>query len=147
MGRMIRLESGKWYAEFGLDANREDYLRLSCPGAPANSMRVPLPFSWRGLDDNALRELARRPEVRLWLDEFDIHWRVAAVGPGTRYPFPLPGRYLVFDSEEAWSGIVRFEPPAELGDLTDVELRELRQRVSDFGGSREGFRPPVQTME
>jgi hypothetical protein len=50
--------------------------------------------------------LAREPEVRLWVDETGILWRVSVVGPGTAYPYPLRVRHLVFDSESAWAGVV-----------------------------------------
>ena len=143
MGRLIRLDSGKWYAEIDHDAAREEYLKLTSPTLPRNSMRVRLPFSWRGLDDDGLARLARRPEIRLWTDESGIRWRVSEVGSGTPYPLPLDGRYLVFDSREYWSGIVRFNPPPELGDLTDSQLRAYRDRMSDLGGSRVGYRPPT----
>jgi hypothetical protein len=87
-------------------------------------------------------ELARRPEARLWCDETGALWRVSAVGPGTPYPYPLRSRHLVFDSDEAWAGIVQFDTPLELGDLLDIELQNLRDRMSDIGGRRRGYRPP-----
>lgn len=143
MGRLIRLDSGKWYAEIERDAAREEYLRLTSPTRPRNSMRVRLPFSWRHLDDSGLTALARRPEIRLWTDELGVQWRVSEIGVGTPYPLPLDGRYLVFDCRQNWSGIVRFNAPPELGELTESEMKAYRDRMSDLGGSREGYRPPA----
>ena len=142
MGRMIRLESGRWYVRIEENAEGTEYLYLSRSGRPGDSMRIGLPFSWRSLDDDALVELARTPEVRLWTDEHDIQWRVAAVGPGTSYDFPLPGRFLVFDSEQTWAGLIRYEDTTGIGDLTDARLQELRDGISDFGGGRRRFRAP-----
>jgi hypothetical protein len=106
-------------------------------------MRLQLPEQWRQLSPEELRELARRPELRLWTDDAQILWRVSAVGPGTFYPYPLRTRHLVFDSDQTWAGIVPFDPPAELGDLTDLDLQRLRDGMSDFGGRRRGYRPPT----
>ena len=126
------------------NAGGTEYLYLTSAARPADTMRVRLPFSWRSLDDDSLTELARRPEVRLWTDEHDIQWRVAAVGPDTPYPFPLPGRFLVFDSEQTWAGLVRYTEDTLLGDLPDARLRELRDDIADFGGGRKRFRAPAE---
>lgn len=142
MERMIRLRSGRWYVRLEEDARGREYVQLNRAGQPSETMRVRLPFSWRGFDDDSIQELARKPELRIWIDEHGIRWRIAAVGPGTTYAFPLPGRYLVFDSDRTWAGLTRYDLDAELGDLTDEDLRELRDGISDFGGSRTGFRPP-----
>lgn len=121
----------------------EEMLELVEPGNSTNKMQVTLPFSWRQLEADAFRELARRPEVRLWLDESGILWRVAAVGPGTPYAYPLEKRHLVFDSQQSWAGIVEFMPGVELGDLGTSELRDLRNRIADFGGRRRAYRMPT----
>jgi hypothetical protein len=142
MARMVRLSSGRWYARLEEDAQGREYTHLSRADRPEESMRVRLPFGWRSLNPEALAELARRPEVRIWYDELGIRWRIAAVGPGTPYEFPIPGRYLIFDSDQAWAGLTRYDDDQELGDLTDEELQELRDAVSDIGGSRRAFRPP-----
>lgn len=106
-------------------------------------MRVPLVGGVEELSDAELTELARRPEVRLWIDEDDIHWRVSTIGPGTPFPLPLHRRHLLFDSAQTWSGIAAFEPGPELGDLTDAELAETRDSISDIGGRRRRYRRPV----
>ena len=106
-------------------------------------MRCQLPFSWRDLDVEVLDTLARNPELRLWTDEEGIQWRIAAVGPGTPFDFPLGQRYLVFDSTETWVGITRF-PDGELGALSDDDLRALRDSTADFGGGRRSYRPPLE---
>ena len=142
MGRMIRLDSGRWYVRIEENAEGSEYLFLSRARRPEETMRVRLPFSWRALDDEALTDLARNPEVRLWCDEHEILWRVAAVGPGTPYSFPLPGRFLVFDSAQTWAGLIRYDDTIGIGDLTDERLRELRDGISDFGGGRRHFRAP-----
>jgi hypothetical protein len=142
MARMVRLSSGRWYARLEEDAQGREYSHLSRADRPEESMRVRLPFDWRSLDPEAMAELARRPEVRIWYDELGIRWRIAAVGPGTPYEFPIPGRYLIFDSDQAWAGLTRYDDDKELGDLTDDELQQLRDEVSDIGGSRRAFRPP-----
>lgn len=142
MARMIRLESGRWYVRIEENAGGSEYLYLTNAARSGESMRVRLPFSWRALDDDAIADLARTPEVRIWCDEHDIQWRVAAVGPGTPYAFPLSGRFLVFDSEQTWAGLVRYEDDTPLGDLTDARLRELRDQSSDFGGGRRRLRLP-----
>lgn len=121
-------------------------LELVEPGNPANKMYVPLPFSWRQLAAEDVRELARSPEIRLWTDGAGILWRVAAVGPDTPYEYPLRRRHLVFDSQQSWAGIVEFPQPAQLGDLTNDELREMRDHISDFGGRRQRYRAPGQTF-
>lgn len=142
-GGVLFLKSGKW--RWRVEATpRGEVLELVEPGHPANKMRVPLPFAWRQLSADEFMEIARSPEIRLWMDRTGILWRVAAVGPGTRYDHPIERRHLIFDSHENWAGIVAFPPPAELGDLTSEELRELRDQIRDFGGSRKGYRgPPV----
>ena len=142
---MIRLGSGRWYVRIEENAEGSEYLYLTHPGKPGDSMRVRLPFSWRALDDDALVQLARQPEVRIWCDDHDIQWRVAAVGPGTLYDFPLPGRFLVFDSAQTWAGLVRFPEDVALGDLSEERLRELRDGIADLGGGRRRFRAPEET--
>lgn len=139
--QLVRLGADRWYSRVEQDARGVEYLYLSNAQRPEDSMRRRLPFSWRDLDDHQLAELAREPELRLWTDEFGIQWRVAPVGPGTPYDFPLRARYLVFDSTDTWAGITAF-PHGILGELTNEELRELRDSVSDFGGGRRSFRPP-----
>jgi hypothetical protein len=142
MEHMIRLESGRWYARLEVDAQGREYSHLSRADRPEETMRVRLPFGWRDLDDDEIRTLSRKPEVRIWYDEHGIRWRIAAVGPGTSYEFPIPGRYLVFDSDQAWAGLTRYEEGRELGELTDEELQSLRDDISDLGGGRRSFRPP-----
>lgn len=139
--QLIRLGSDRWYARVERDARAMEYLYLSNAERPEDSMRRRLPFSWRDLDAGQVAELARDPDLRLWTDEYGIQWRVALVGPGTPYEFPLRDRYLVFDSMETWAGITPF-PEGVLGELTDGDLRELRDSLSDFGGGRRSFRPP-----
>jgi hypothetical protein len=139
---MIRLDSGRWYARLDTDAGGREYTVFSRADRPGETMRVPLPHGWRLLDDDRLLEMARRPEVRIWNDEHGIRWRIAAVGPGTPYPFPIPGRYLVFDSDQTWAGLTRYEADRELGEMTDQELKRLRDGISDLGGGRRAFRAP-----
>jgi hypothetical protein len=145
MARLMRLDSGRWYARMESDAQGREYMQLSRANRPEETMRVRLPFRWRELGDDELGALARKPEVRIWYDEHGIRWRIAAVGPGTNYSLPIPGRYLVFDSDEAWAGLTRYDVDRELGDLTDDELKGLRGGISDFGGGRRAFRPPGRT--
>ena len=137
----IDLRSGRWRGLVVVSA-KESLLELTRAVDPGNKMRVALPENWRALNQDEIRERARRPEVRLWMDDARILWRVSAVGPETDYPYPLKRRHLVFDSDRSWAGIVPFEPPAELGDLTELELQRLRDRMVDFGGRRRGYRPP-----
>lgn len=145
MARMIRLESGRWYGRLEEDAQGREFIHLTRAERPGETMRVRLPFGWRGLERSELEALARKPEVRIWYDELGIRWRIAAVGPGESYDIPIPGRYLVFDSDQAWAGLTRYEEDRELGELTDDELQDLRDGIHDFGGGRHGFRPPEQT--
>jgi hypothetical protein len=105
-------------------------------------MRVRLPEGWQQLAPRDVAALARAPEVRLWTDDGFIPWRVSAVGPDTDFPYPLTRRHLVFDSDRTWAGIVAFDGPQQLGDLTDLELKRLRDGIRDFGGRRHGYRPP-----
>jgi hypothetical protein len=142
MARMIRLDSGRWYARLEQDAAGREYLHLSRAERPGETMRARLPFSWRMLDGDVMTDLARAPELRIWLDEHGIRWRIAAVGPGTDHDLPFPGRVLVFDSDQAWAGVTPYAAERELGDLTDSELRVLRDGISDLGGGRRRFRPP-----
>jgi hypothetical protein len=137
----VDLKSGRWHGTVERTA-RGDHLEL-VQGGLGNKLRLPLPEGWRSLSQAEFTELARRPEVRLWSDDARILWRVSVVGPGTAYPYPLRHRHLVFDSEDAWAGIVPFDGPHELGDLTDLELQRLRDRMGDFGGRRRGYRPPA----
>lgn len=141
---IIFLPSGRWrWRVEAVQSSSEEMLELCEPGNSANKMQVGLPFSWRQLEPDAFREIARRPEVRLWLDEAGILWRVAAVGPQTPYLFPLERRHLVFDSQQSWAGIVEFDGDRELGDLTNRDLRDLRNRIADFGGRRRAYRLPA----
>jgi len=141
---ILFLPSGRWrWRVETVPGSSEEVLELREPGNSTNKMQVTLPFSWRHLDAEAFRDLARRPEVRLWLDESAILWRVTAVGAGTPYPLPLERRHLVFDSQQSWAGIVEFPPPKELGDLSNRELRELRNQIADFGGRRRAYRLPT----
>ena len=141
---ILFLPSGRWrWRVEAPTASSEEMLELCEPGNAANKMQVGLPFSWRQLDPEAFRDIARRPEVRLWLDESGILWRVTAVGPMTPYTFPLEKRHLVFDSQQSWAGIVEFGGTDELGDLTNRELRDLRNRNPDFGGRRRAYRVPT----
>ena len=92
-------------------------------------MVVPLPFSWRELSGSQLRDLARVPELRLWVDDTGMLWRVSAVGPGTRIPYNLRRRHLLFDSRQGGACVVEFPEPRALGDLTNAELSELRKEA------------------
>ncbi|HUF50546.1 MAG TPA: hypothetical protein VMN60_06925 [Longimicrobiales bacterium] len=139
---VIELQSGRWLKQITTTLNAA-VLELVHVANSENRMRVQLPDHWRTFDDQQLQECARRSEVRLWSDEDGILWRVSTVGPGTAFPFPLQERHLVFDSERAWAGIVRFGNECELGDLTDLDLRSMRDRVSDFGGRRRAYRGPT----
>ncbi len=141
---ILFLPSGRWrWRVDAIPGCPEECLELVEPGNATNKMQLTLPFSWRQLEPETFGELARRPHVRLWLDESGILWRVTAVGIGTPYPLPLEKRHLVFDSQQSWAGIVEFPPPMELGDLSNRELRDLRNRVSDFGGRRRAYRLPT----
>ncbi|MEX1183710.1 MAG: hypothetical protein WEF86_10790 [Gemmatimonadota bacterium] len=139
---VIDLKSGRWRGSVLVSA-KEALLELTQSMDPGNKMRVALPENWRKLGPEEIRECARRPEARLWTDDARILWRVSAVGPDTDYPYPLRRRHLVFDSDKTWAGLVPFDPPAELGDMTDLELQRLRDRICDFGGRRRGYRPPL----
>jgi hypothetical protein len=138
----LDLKSGRWRGQVEATATG-DFLDLVQTGRPADKMRLHLPGDWRSLKPRELLELVRRPEVRLWTDDAEILWRVSAVGPGTYYPYPLRTRHLVFDSDQTWAGIVAFDGDEELGDLTDLDLQRLRDRMCDFGGRRRGYRPPT----
>jgi hypothetical protein len=137
----IDLKSGRWYRTVETAAAGA-VMELVQIGQPHNKMRVRLPDEWPGLGERALLELARAPEVRLWTDDNGVPWRVSAVGPGTDFPYPLRRRHLVFDSDRTWAGLVEFASATELGDLTDLELKRLRDKIQDFGGRRRGYRPP-----
>ena len=143
---LLILRSGRWIARVE-EAPDGEVLELTAPGFPSNKMRVGLPFSWRHLAAPDLEAIARKPELRLWVDESGIFWRVATVGPGTPYEYPLRKRHLVFDSQQSWAGIVEFPPPYELGDLSNDELRSYRDRIADFGGGRRGYRAPSAERE
>jgi hypothetical protein len=138
----LDLKSGRWRGEVDTTATG-DFLELVQAGRAADKMRLQLPGNWRSLKPRELLELVRRPEARLWTDDAGILWRVSAVGPGTPYPYPLRTRHLVFDSDQTWAGIVAFDSDEELGDLTDLDLQRLRDRMCDFGGRRRGYRPPT----
>lgn len=141
---ILFLRSGRWrWRVEAVPGSSEELLELCEPGNATNKMQVALPFSWRQLEPDAFREIARRPDVRLWLDEAGILWRVTAVGPNTPYAFPLERRHLVYDSQQSWAGIVEFPDTEQLGDLTNRGLRELRNRAADFGGRRRAYRRPA----
>lgn len=139
---VIDLKSGRWHRFNDSDASGA-LMELVQVGQPQHKMRVRLPDKWWQLGPRELEELARAPEVRLWTDDNFIPWRVSAVGPGTDFPYPLQRRHLVFDSDRTWAGIVEFDGPLQLGDLTSLELKRLRDGIRDFGGRRRGYRPPV----
>ena len=141
---ILFLPSGRWrWRVDAMPGSSDECLELVEPGNATNKMQLTLPFSWRQLDDDAFRELVRRPEVRLWRDESGILWRVTAVGPGTPFEYPLERRHLVFDSEQSWAGIVEFTGEVQLGDLRNSDLRDLRNRIRDFGGRRRAYRVPA----
>jgi hypothetical protein len=137
----VDLKSGRWRGEIETTA-AGDFLELVQVGRLSDKMRLQLPDGWREKAPKELIELARRPEVRLWTDDARILWRVSAVGPGTWYPYPLRTRHLVFDSDQTWAGVVEFDESVHLGDLTDLDLQGLRDRMCDFGGRRRGYRRP-----
>ncbi|HEX6135453.1 MAG TPA: hypothetical protein VFZ24_15895 [Longimicrobiales bacterium] len=139
---VIDLKSGRWHRFNDTDASGA-VMELVQVGQPQNKMRVRMPESWWQLSHREIETLARAPEVRLWTDDMFIPWRVSAVGPGTDFPYPLQRRHLVFDSDRTWAGIVEFDGLQQLGDLTDLELKRLRDGIRDFGGRRRGFRPPA----
>src|SRR5689334_11422958 len=95
-GGIIYLDSGKWRWRI-VPTGHDEELELADPSDPTNKMRVRLPFSWRMLSEEQFRDLARRPDVRLWRDRDGVLWRVSAVGPGTTYDLPIHSRHLVFD--------------------------------------------------
>lgn len=136
---MVVLKSGPWRMKLE-KCRGSEVMELIDPVAPTNKMVVTLPSAWRGLRPEELQDHMRRPDVRIWRDEVGFVWRVAAVGPGTRYDYPLRDRHLVFDSKQTYAGIVQFASPLQLGDLTNEDLARLRDRISDFGGRRRHFR-------
>ena len=139
---IVVLKSGTWRWRVE-EAGRAEFLELNLPGVQLNKMRVPLPFGWRQLSRDELLALAYTPEIRLWTDEYGTLWRISAVGCGTPFFYDLlDAPCLVFDSEHAWARVVKFPAPATLGQLTDDELRALRELSTDFGGRRKGYRPP-----
>ena len=137
---MLVLRSGRWRWHIE-ESSHGEFMEAIDPGQPANKLIVSLPFSWRQLSQEQLTELARKPQLRLWEDGLGVFWRVAAIGPGTPYDFPLHMRHLLFDSEQAWAGIAEFPEDAELGDLTSTDLTRLRDSIRDLGGRRRRFRP------
>lgn len=137
----IDLKSGRWHRFVERTATGA-MMELIQVGHSQNKMRIRLPDHWHQLGPREMMELARTPEVRLWTDDTFIPWRVSAVGPGTEFPYPLTRRHLVFDSDRTWAGIVEFDEPRQLGDLTDLEMKQLRDGIRDFGGRRRGYRPP-----
>ncbi|HEX6307079.1 MAG TPA: hypothetical protein VFZ69_02760 [Longimicrobiales bacterium] len=139
---VIDLKSGRWHRFNDTDASGA-IMELVQVGQPQNKMRVRLPENWWHLGHRDIEALARAPEVRLWTDDMFIPWRVSEVGPGTTFPYPLQRRHLVFDSDRTWAGIVEFDGTQQLGDLTDLELKRLRDGIRDFGGRRRGYRPPA----
>jgi hypothetical protein len=139
---LVDLKSGRWHRFNERDATGP-VMELVQVGHPHNKMRVRLPVDWRQLGAGEMQDLARRPEVRLWTDDYFVPWRVSAVGPDTDFPYPLRRRHLVFDSDRTWAGIIEFDDPRQLGDLSDLELKQLRDGMRDFGGRRRGYRPPT----
>lgn len=138
----LDLGSGRWHSTV-VTTPESTLLELTHAANPRNRMRVRLPADWRRMELHEIHRCACCPEVRLWEDEDGIMWRVSAVGPNTDFPYPLRSRYLVFDSESAWAGIVRFEEGRELGNLSDLEMRDLRDGIADFGGRRRAYRAPT----
>lgn len=138
---LIDLKSGRWHRFIERDATGP-VMALIQVAHPHNKMQVRLPADWARLGHRELEELARTPEVRLWTDDHFTPWRVSAVGPNTDFPYPLRRRHLVFDSDRPWAGIIEFDEPRQLGDLTDLDLMKLRDGMRDFGGRRRGYRPP-----
>jgi hypothetical protein len=147
LNRTIHLRSGKWrfYAE--PSRSGDTYLELISPTRPENRMSIRVGAALPVLDADRIAELARRPLLRLWSDELGVLWRIAAVGPGTPYQLPLAAPHLLFDSEQAYAGIVEVDDDVRLGELTDDELRAYRNRVQDLGGRRREFRPPAHVLE
>lgn len=138
---MFDLQSGRWYWKV-IDAGAGEIMELVDAVNRNNKMRVRLPFTWRRMEPKELRELARMPEMRLWQDDDGLNWRIADIGPGTHYFFPLHTRHLLFDSDKAWAGIVEFPEPMELGDLNPDDLCMYRDRIHDIGGRRQSYRKP-----
>lgn len=148
--RDIVLRSGKWrWTGAEPDRPARSRIELIDPAAPENKLLVPVsalePSDDPSLAAESVAEAARDPDVRLWTDEYGIAWRIARVGPGTHHPYPFRTRHLVFDSPNAYAGIVEIDRFARLGDLQDDELRAYRDRMKDFGGRRRAFRPPTPT--
>lgn len=139
---IFTLASGRWQAQIS-ESSTGEVFELTHLAFPENRMRVPLPFSWRQLSQESLYDLVRSPEVRMWTDPDGTFWRVAEIGPGTHYQFPLHSRHLLFDSDQTWAGIVEFPPPDRLGELTSEELLRFRNGIRDLAGMRRRFRPKI----
>ena len=133
------LPSGRWRSKTEKCKGGE-MMELLDPAEPCNKMIVTLPPDWRALPAAELESLLRKPDVRLWCDGAGCFWRVAAIGPDTRYDYPMQRRHLVFDSKHTWAGIIEFPHGKELGDLTNEDLERLRDGISDFGGRRRHYR-------
>ena len=141
--RDIFLRSGKWrWSNEQSSAAHGPRLEFIDPSAPRNKLMAPAPRGWDRRGCDALVEAAREPDLRLWVDEHGIPWRIARIGPESYYPYKLDRPHLVFDSDQAFAGIVEVDPHARLGEFLDVELAQYRDRMRDFGGRRRGFRPP-----
>lgn len=138
----VHLRSGKWRSSVTVDHTNGDSLEFIDPADPANKMIARLPVRAEELSQPQVERIAREPEVRLWTDDHGIAWRIARVGPGTHYPYPLETPHLVFDSEQAFAGVVAVDENLHLGDLTHDDLLRYRDRIRDFGGRRRAFRPP-----
>ena len=138
---IFELQSGNWRSTV-ISGTAGDTLELVDVDNADNKMRVRLPFTWKRMVQRELNELARTPELRLWRDRDGLLWRVADIGPGTHYFFPLHTRHLLFDSDHAWAGIVECPDTVELGDLTNADLERYRDAISDIGGRRRHYRSP-----
>jgi hypothetical protein len=140
--RTVYLPSGKWRCYLDVARTGDQFLEFVDPARPQNRMTARVGYSLPEPTDEQLTELARNPLLRLWVDEAGILWRVAAVGPGTPYEYPLRARHLIFDSEVTWAGIVPFPEGLRLGELHDAALRGYRDSIADFGGRRRSYRRP-----
>jgi len=140
----IRLRSGNWHWQV-LGGERVRWLHLVREGEPDQQMLRPL-VSSAPVSDRSIRPLAVHPGTRVWIEgEQDDWWMVhdpaylMRAGTGGH-------RMLTLVSAAGARFEIEVTESLEIGEMTDAELAELRDRALAGGAVAAAGGEPSETV-